>query len=175
MANRAVSYHSGTGLGTMMLNRLLLLGAVMATAACRTPAPSAASRPPEDDAREVEALLRRWYDASERHDSAAYAALMLPEFFIFEDTTMYDKPTLNRLVAEGFAYGTDRANLSDFKTAVSGDAAWTSFRNEEVWTPNGGKAEPPRRYLESAVFRRVDGRWLLERYHATRINRTAGP
>jgi hypothetical protein len=100
---------------------------------------------------------------------------MLPEFFIFEDTTLYDKPTLTRLVAEGFAYGTDRASLSDFRTAVSGDAAWTSFRNEEVWTPNGGKAEPPRRYLESAVFRRVGGQWRLERYHATRINRSAAP
>ena len=159
----------------MMLNRLLLIAAVMATAACETPAPSVPSRSPETDAREVEALLRRWYDASEKHDSAAYAALMLPEFFIFEDTTLYDKPTLTRLVAEGFAYGTDHASLSDLKTAVSGDAAWTSFRNEEVWTPNGRKAEAPRRYLESAVFRRVNGQWLLERYHATRINRSAGP
>ena len=159
----------------MILNRLLLIAAEMATAACETPAPSVPARSPEADAREVEALLRRWYDASEKHDSTAYAALMLPEFFIFEDTTLYDKPTLTRLVAEGFASGTDRASLSDFKTAVSGDAAWTSFRNEEVWTPNGGKAEAPRRYLESAVFRRVNGQWLLERYHATRINRSAGP
>jgi hypothetical protein len=65
----------------------------------RDPCPSVPSRSPEADAREVEALLRRWYDASEKHDSAAYAALMLPEFFIFEDRTLYDKPTLTRLVA----------------------------------------------------------------------------
>ena len=132
-------------------------------------------RSPADDAREVEALLRGWYDASEKHDSAAWTDVLLPSFFIFEDTTVYDKPTLTRLVVEGYAQGTDRARLYDFRTEVSGDVAWTSFRNDEVWTPNGGKPEAPRRFMESAVFRRVDGRWLMERYHATRINRSPAP
>ena len=152
-----------------MLTRLLLAAAVTTAIGCQT------SRPPEDDAREVEAVLRRWYDASEKHDSASWTDVLLPNFFIFEDTTVYDKPTLSRLVAEGFAAGTDRATLSDFKTAVSGDVAWSSFRNDEVWTPAGGKPEAPRRFLESAVFRRVDGRWFLERYQATRINRPPVP
>jgi hypothetical protein len=99
---------------------------------------------------------------------------MLPTFFIFEDTTVFDKATLARLVRESFARGTDRARLYDFNTQVSGDVAWSSFRNDEVWTPNGGNPQPPRRFLESAIFRRVGGRWFLERYHATRINRAPG-
>ena len=155
-----------------MLKPFLLACATMAALGCRSPAPEpASSRKPEDDAREVEAVLHRWYDASEKHDSAGWTDATLPGYFILEDTTVYDKPTLDRLVIESFAMGTDRVKLYDFKTAVSGDVAWTTFRNDEVWTPNGGKPEAPRRFLESAVFRRVDGRWRLERYHATRINR----
>jgi ketosteroid isomerase-like protein len=123
------------------------------------------------EVRAVESALRSWYDASVRHDSAAYAALLLPEFFILEDTTRYDRATLLRLVAGGFSAGIDRATLSDFNTTVVGDAAWTTFRNEEYFTPNGAAALPVRRFLETAVFRRVDGQWKLERYHATRINR----
>ena len=127
----------------------------------------------QNDAHAVESSIQSWYDASVRHDSAAYAARLLPEFFIFEDTTRYDRATLVRLVAVGFAAGTDHATLSDFNTKVAGDAAWTSFRNEEFFTPTGAKALPVRRYLETAVLRRVNGEWKLERYHATRINRPA--
>ena len=77
-------------------------------------------------------------------------------------------------MVESFAQGTDRATLSDFRTVVVGDAAWTSFRNAEMFTPTGAAPLPERRYLETAVFRRVDGAWRLERYHATRINRPPG-
>ena len=123
------------------------------------------------ETRAVESALRAWYDASTRHDSSAYAALLLPEFFIFEDTTRYDRSALLNLVASGFSAGTDHAAMSDFNTRVMGDVAWTSFHNEEFFTPNGAAALPVRRYLETAVLRRVDGQWKLERYHATRINR----
>ena len=126
-----------------------------------------------DDARAVEGVVRSWYDASERRDSAAWAAPLLPEFFIFEDTTKYDKAHLTRLVVESFAVGTDHAVLSDFNTVVADDVAWTSFRNDEVFTPTGAVPLPSRRFLETAVFRRLDGVWRMERYHATRINRPA--
>jgi Domain of unknown function (DUF4440) len=154
--------------------RIVLLIACAGVVGCTGRAASVRTTPASTaDARAVESVLHAWYDASSRHDSAAYAAPLLPEFFIFEDTTRYDKPTLVRLVAEGFAAGTDRATLSDFATTIVGDAAWTSFRNTEVFTPNGAPSRPVRRYLETAVFRRVNGAWMLERYHATRINRPA--
>jgi ketosteroid isomerase-like protein len=146
---------------------LLLLGASLLTlgAARVTPAPVA------DDAQAVEAVLRGWYDASARHDSAAYARPLLPTFFIVEDTTVIERDALVRLVAGSFASGTDRANIRDLRTVVVGDAAWSSFRNDETFTPNGKAATPVRRYIETAIFQRVNGAWKLARYHATRINR----
>ena len=77
------------------------------------------------------------------------------------------------LVAGSFKAGTDKANIRDLSTVVVGDADWTSFRNDEAFTPTGGAVTPTRRYLETAIFRRVNGQWKLARYHATRINRPA--
>ena len=157
-----------------MTRLVVALCAIGAAAACTGAAPPARPAPnPTEDARAVEAVVRSWYDASERRDSAAWVSPLLPEFFIFEDTTVYDKANLTRLVVESFAAGIDRAELSDFNTVVAGDVAWTSFRNNEVFTPTGAPALPARRYLETAVFRRETGRWMMERYHATRINRPA--
>ena len=128
------------------------------------------------DARAVERALREWYDASERHDSVAWVRAMLPTFFIFEDTTRLDANTLTRLLFGSAPTGIDRATLHDFATQVRGDVAWTSFQNDEVYTPTGAPPLPVRRYLETVVFRRVGGAWRMERYHATRINRPApGP
>ncbi len=137
-----------------------------------------ASHPPSRqgrtaDARAVERVLRDWYAASERGDSAAYAQAMLPEFVLVEDTTLYDRAGLLRLMFGAPLGGTDRATLRDFRTEVQGDVAWTTFRNDEVFTPEGKPPMPVRRYLETVVFRRVGGAWRMARYHATRINRTA--
>jgi ketosteroid isomerase-like protein len=157
-----------------MRRHAALLLICVATISCRSVSP-AGSRAidPADDVRAVETALRAWYDASERHDSTTYVAQMLPEFFILEDTTHYDRATLARLVAASFPAGTDRATLSDFSTQISGDVAWSTFRNAEVFTPAGAAALPVRRFVETAIFRRVNGQWKLARYHATRINRPA--
>jgi ketosteroid isomerase-like protein len=157
-----------------MKNRAVAVCAFVTVAGCA--AGGAAVRAdvsPVADVRAVESVLRSWYAASERHDSAAYAAAILPEFFILEDTTRYDRSTLLRLVAASFSAGTDHATLSDFSTSVAGDVAWSTFRNDEVFTPTGAAALPVRRFIETAVFRRAGGEWKLARYHATRINRPA--
>ena len=140
----------------------------------RTNRPVANARETEaTDARAVEQVLRDWYDAAERHDSAAWTSAMLPSFFIFEDTTQLDRATLTRLMFGHPSTGASHATLRDFQTQVSGDVAWTSFRNDEVFTPTGKPALPAFRFLETVVFRRVGAAWRMERYHATRINRPA--
>jgi len=151
---------------TMMAFLAMVLGACAPASAPPRPVPAS-------ETRAVEAAIQQWYDASARHDSASYAALMLPEFFILEDTTRYDRTSILSLVVAGFARGVDRATITDWDTQVSGDVAWTTFRNTEVFTPTGGAPGSPRRFLESAILRKVGGQWKLARYHATRINRPA--
>jgi ketosteroid isomerase-like protein len=148
---------------------------MLAAVACR-PAPKAA--PPANDPADVaavEQVLTRWYDAFERHDSAGVAAPLLPTFFIFEDTTRIGRDDLIAGMVGGFSQGNQTAALSDFATEVRGDVAWTSFRNREVWTPADGSPSDTLDFLESVVFEKRDGVWLMERYHATRINRPAPP
>ncbi len=153
--------------------------AAVTTASARPAATSApiasAPRDPAADAKAVERVLRDWYDASERNDSAAWARPLLPEFFIIEDTTRLDRATLTRLLFGRPPAGTDRAAMRNFETVVVGDVAWTTFLNDEQYTPTGKPATPVRRYVETVIFRRVDGAWRMARYHATRINRSSRP
>lgn len=137
---------------------------------CGPGAPAAPDRTPIDPPATVEAVLTRWYDAIQRHDSAGIASPLLPEFFIFEDTTVISGSALVKELVEGAAAGSQTTALSGFRTVVTDSVAWTSFRNREVWTPTQGKPDTLD-FLESVVFRKRSGQWLMERYHATRVNR----
>ncbi|MCX5768372.1 MAG: nuclear transport factor 2 family protein [Gemmatimonadetes bacterium] len=157
----------------VVLRRFIVVAAVT-IAGCQpaaAPAGGGDAAAQAGDIKAVEAVLHGWYDAAERQDSVAWKAAMLPEFFIVEDTNVFDKAAITKMVVEGFPVGRARATLSDFRTQVRGDVAWSTFRNTEDWTPNVGKPDAPHRFIESVVFRRVDGAWKMERYHATAINR----
>ena len=151
----------------MSKNRLLLPLLAMA---CRpvAPPPSAPNDPAEITA--VEAVLTRWYVAMSTHDSAGTAAPLLPSFFIFEDTTRIGRDELIREIVTGFGAGTQTAAMSKFETQVRGNLAWTSFRNDEVWTPKTGRPDSLH-FLETVVFEKQNGQWMMDRYHATRLNR----
>jgi len=133
-----------------------------------SPAPTVANEPAEAAA--VEAVLNRWYVAIRTHDSAGVAAPLLPAFFIFEDTTRIGRAELIQGIVGGFAAGTQTAAMSGFETQVRGNIAWTSFRNDEVWTPQTGSPDSLH-FLETVVFEKRDGKWMMERYHATKLNR----
>ena len=138
--------------------------------ACR---PDASPPLPTNDPSEissVEAVLSRWYTAINAHDSAGVAAPLLPSFFIFEDTTRIGRDDLIRGIVSGFNSGSQTASISRFETEIRGNLAWTSFRNDEVWTPTTGSPDSLR-FLETVVFEKQAGQWMMERYHATKINR----
>lgn len=155
------------------MNRALV-GTILTLAACRNTPPAGPKTPDAaGDRTAVERVLVDWYTAIRTKDSAGVAAALAPEFFIYEDTTAIGRDALIAGVVSGFAAGTQTAEMSGFATQVRGDVAWTSFRNLEVWTPTTPAAPDTLRFLETVVFERHDGRWLMERYHATRINRPA--
>lgn len=153
-----------------MAQRITFAALLFAGCQGKAPAPPAAAAAPLDPPATVEAVLTRWYDAMQRYDSAGIAGPLAPEFFIYEDTTDIAGADLVREVLAGAAAGSQTAALSNFRTVVTDSVAWTSFHNQEIWTPKVGKPDTLR-FLESVVFRKRGGQWLMERYHATRINR----
>ena len=108
----------------------------------------------------VENLLADWYAAIARRDINAVAALLTEDFLIVETDTLLDRATLLERLAEGFGMGRQTSERDGFHTVTAGDTAWTTLRNHEVWTPDEG--EPlPLEFLETVVFQRLDGRWLI--------------
>jgi ketosteroid isomerase-like protein len=145
---------------------------LLATAlACRTTPPVP---PPVDEAveaRAVEQVLNDWYGAMARYDSAGIADAMTPTFFILEDTIPLDKAELMRRIMAGRGQGTQSARLTGLRTRVVGEVAWTTMRNEEIWTPAKG-APDSMAFLETVVFEKVNGWWRIDRYHAAKLPRT---
>jgi hypothetical protein len=148
----------------------LALTALLAFAAGCASHPGPAARASLDPSDSVEVVLTRWYDAIAAHDSLGIAAPLLPEFFLFEDTTVVSRERLIAGLLAGAGAGSQSTHLSDFRTVVTDSVAWTSLRNHEVWTPAKG-APMPFDFLETVVFRKRAGRWGMERYHATRVER----
>lgn len=153
-------------------SRLLRCSAVLAVwlSGCAPAAPPAVVRAPLDPPEIVEGVLSRWYDAVARHDSAGIAAPLAADFLLFEDTSVVDRARLIAGLMAGASAGSQSVHLHDFRTTVTDSVAWTSLRNHEVWTPVKG-APMAFDFLETVVFRKRAGRWLIERYHATRVER----
>lgn len=124
--------------------------------------------PPDNDSRAAEACLHAWHAALEAHDWAAVVAGLTTGFLMIEHDRIFDKQALLALLMTSASRGRQRAVLHGFRTAVQGDTAWTTLQNDEVWTANDG-TQTPYSFLETAILRREDGVWRIERYHATRL------
>jgi ketosteroid isomerase-like protein len=120
------------------------------------------------EVRAVETSLGDWHRALESHDWVAVAAGLTPGFLMIEHDRIMDKASLLALVIDSASRGRQRARLRDFRTVVRPDCAWTTVRNDECWIANDGD-ETPFSFIETAVFRFEDGRWRIDRYHATRL------
>jgi len=125
--------------------------------------PAGTVRAPLDPPDSIEVVLDRWYDAIAAHDSVAIAVPLLPGFFILEDTTFVSRAELVRGLLAGA--GHQVSERSEFRTVVTDSVAWTTFRHRERGLPARG--EPTAfEFLESVVFRKRDGRWLMDRVPA---------
>jgi hypothetical protein len=124
-----------------------------------------------------EAAVDTWFNSSIAGlDTAAISAGVTPTFFIFEDTLRLDRAGFVGYVAQQIASMpgpfTLRYALSEWDTRIEGDVAWTSFRNRGVLTPSQG--DPTSfEWLDTAILMRVDGSWLIERYHSAPVRRAA--
>ncbi|MFN8574077.1 MAG: nuclear transport factor 2 family protein [Gemmatimonadaceae bacterium] len=136
------------------------------TAATHAPA----ARDSTADNAAIHATMDAWYAAMQAGDSAGTLAPLTKHFLLLEDTLPLSGPELVARLAKG---GTDTkwsATFSDWRTRLRDDVAWTTVRNHETSQGKDGK-KCQADFLETIVFVRAQGRWLIDRYHAAALHR----
>lgn len=122
----------------------------------------------------VERAITIWFDSGlGTGDTARIRQGLTTSAAILEDSVWFDAPgfiafvhtTLPKMLGGPF---TIKYTLSDWRTTVQGDAAWTSLRNRAVLTPAKGKPMPLD-WRETAVLTKVNGLWLIDRYHSSPV------
>lgn len=146
----------------------LIAGLIVVLASCTVPAPPATD--PAVERAAVERAITQWFDSGLAvGDTTVIRRGLTPTVAILEDSIWYDQAgfvkfvqSLPTLVGGPF---TLRYSLTDWKTTVHGDVAWTSLRNRAVLTPQKG-SPVPFDWRETAVLTKVDGTWLIDRYQS---------
>lgn len=146
---------------------IVLLGGLAAGCSLQEATPKHVADPADS----VETALVHWYDAVSARDSAAIIEGMAPDFLLVRDTTLMTRDVLMKHFMDSRGKGRQSSQLSDFHTVVSHSTAWTTVRNHETWVPADGKDSLRFDFIETVVLRRHDGRWRMERYHATPLKR----
>jgi hypothetical protein len=155
----------------------LLAPVVLAVTACGVTQsqPSRSATDAAGDVAAVETALTQWFDSGIGVvDTARIRAGLVPGAAILEDSIWYDASSFIAFLNDSLpkALGgpfTIKFTLSDWRTSVQGDVAWTTLRNRAVVTPTSG--EPmPLDWRETAVLKRVDGKWLIDRYHSASVH-----
>ncbi len=99
------------------------------------------------------------------------SAHLTPEFLLLEDTIPLSGPQLVARLLEDTSGAEWTAEFSDLRTRFRGDVAWTTLLNHETSTSPSDGAECQADFLETIVFVRDEGRWLIDRYHAAALHR----
>ena len=118
----------------------------------------------------VEQTLRDWYHAIQVKDFQTAADRLTEEFLIVENTELLDKQQLLAHFDKAGELGSQSAELTEFKTRIHADIAWTTLHNHEVWHPADGGEPKDVKFIETVVLMKRDGSWLIDRYHATRLD-----
>jgi ketosteroid isomerase-like protein len=151
----------------------LALVLLLLAAACGVQNSEQSATDPAVDRAAVERSITVWFDSGIAvQDTNVVRNGVADDVAILEDTVWYDKNGIIAFVAnlESVFGGpfTLRYTLSDWRTVVEGDVAYTTFRNRAVATPANGAAIPMH-WLETAVLRRSGDKWLIVRYQSATV------
>lgn len=145
----------------------------LAGAVAVTPSAALASQTASPDSDQAAIMLRlvEWYRAfgNPRVDRAYYRSFMTDDYLLLENGELLDIAGDMALLG-ALAPDHVRNDRFDFRYInVDGDDAYAVYFLESDM--NDSKNGPrSRRWLESAIFRRVDGRWRAAVLHSTRIS-----
>lgn len=121
------------------------------------------------DSAAIRATLDGWYDAMYKLDTAGVLAPLTPQFLLLENTLPLSGAELVARLKKGGTETKWLAEFSDLRTRILGDVAWTTLKNHETSLGKDGQ-QCQADFLETIVFVRDGGRWLIDRYHAAAVN-----
>jgi ketosteroid isomerase-like protein len=147
----------------------VLVAAAALTSCGQTPAPPDSA----EDPAAVKRMLVDWYAAYSTTDEARYKEFVVEEYVLLENGTIMGlEDDLKAMRGRPPGYG--RKDAFDFRSVrLHGDLAYATYFLESEMVDDTKIGQ--RKWLESAVLRRVDGRWRCALLHSTRVSGTDTP
>src|SRR6185503_5625948 len=144
------------------MQRLVLPALTLALASgCAMSTPPAEESPAslESTRAQAETTVVHFSDALAAGDSAGLAALVTPDFVLQEDGVTYDFASSFASIRDALRLGSVSRHVTQFRTRVSNDVAWTQYHVEGVLQTGGHRVLFER--LETAVLVRSGGNWRV--------------
>ena len=120
-------------------------------------------------------MITDWYAAyAAGNDETNYRTFLADDYVLLEHGELVDLEGDVAMLTKNRGPGFQRKDHFDFKSVrVRGDIAYTVYFLESNLDDN--KTKRHRKWLESAVLRRIDGRWRAALLHSTKIVGTDTP
>ena len=117
----------------------------------------------------VKKMIIDWYAAyAAGNDETHYRTFLADDYVLCEHGELVDLEGDVAMLTKNRGPGFQRKDHFDFKSVtVRGDIAYTVYFLESDLDDN--KMKRHRKWLESAVLRRIDGRWRAALLHSTKI------
>jgi ketosteroid isomerase-like protein len=123
----------------------------------------------------VRKMIVDWYAAyADGKDEPHYRSFLADDYVLLENGELLDLEGDVAMLTKNRGPGFQRKDRFDFKSVtIRGDIAYTVYFLESQI--EDAKTKRQRRYLESAVLRRIDGRWRAALLHSTKVSGTDTP
>lgn len=117
----------------------------------------------------VKKMITDWYAAyAAGTDEAYYRTFLADDYLLCEHGELIDLEGDVAMLTKNRGPGFQRKDQFDFKSVtVRGDIAYTVYFLESDLDDD--KMKRHRKWLESAILRRIDGRWRAALLHSTKI------
>lgn len=113
-------------------------------------------------------IVRGLFTSASNHDIESFQSHITTDYFIYDGGKRFEGCAIVHFIAGMHKQGYGHAwSICDPIVEVDGNAAWMAYENRgSITTPDGVTRDQV--WLESHVFVKRDGRWLLRFSHSTR-------
>jgi hypothetical protein len=128
----------------------------------------AQSKPLTAEQQQVVDTVGAIFAAAETDDLAKFHSVTAPSFYIYDNGARFDGDTIMNLIKKQHEAGKRYVwNVTDPDVHISGSNAWVAYVNRGSITDASGTQEM--QWLESAVLKKLQGRWKIEFMQSTRV------